>query len=65
MPFSGVSVLNNKAKYTQIDGCINPDVIADKKFSLFFKNTLTYHIFVGVLLKNEFAQHYPNYCGLY
>ena len=58
------SKFDNKSKYTQVDGCVDPDVIADK-FSSFFKNIFTCNNpYRAETLKNEFAMHYPNYRGL-
>ena len=58
------SKFENKAKCTQVDGCVNPDVISDK-FSSFFENTFTCN-YPGraETLKHEFAMCYSSYCGL-
>ena len=53
----------DKPKCTLVDGCVDPDIIADKFSS--FKDTFTCNNpYRAETLKNEFATHYPNYCGL-
>ena len=58
------SKFDNKSKCTQVDGCVDPNVIADK-FSSFFRNTFTCNDPCRAeTLKNEFTKLYPSYCGL-
>ena len=58
------SKFDSKPKCTQVDGRVDPDVIVDK-FSSFFKDSFTCNNpHRAETLKNEFATHYLNYCGL-